>query len=50
MMRKKPKSASRKWSAGLRTPEASRTPPLASEYPSKMVAFTPILGHLENVG
>jgi len=51
MMRKRPKSASRKWSVGLSTPEASpeavfRLPGT----PSKMVAFTPIRRHLGNVG
>ena len=36
--------------SGAQTPEVSQTPLLASAYPSRMLSFMPIPGHLKNVG
>ena len=50
MTRKRAKPASREWSGPRPTPEAVRTPSLAPAYPGRVLSFTPIPGHLGNVG
>ena len=50
MTKKRIQSASLKWSALRPTPEILQAPLLASADPNRMLAFTPIPGHLDNVG
>ena len=45
----KAKSAAPEWFGGLSTPEVSQTPLLASAYPSRMLSFMPIPGHLKRM-